>query len=126
MAASSGETNLGVSPNVGGLLCYVPCCIGFIFSIVAVVVEKQSKFLRFHALQSLLLHAVLLVLSVALTILGFILAMTHLGCIGLVLTLFRVVLGLAFLGLFVFLMIKANGGEETELPIIGPMAKSWA
>ena len=34
MASSSpGQTNLGVSPNVGGLLCYVPCCIGLIFSI---------------------------------------------------------------------------------------------
>ena len=33
-----GQTNLGVAPNVGGLLCYVPCCIGFIFSAVAAIV----------------------------------------------------------------------------------------
>ena len=50
---TTGSTNLGVAPNVGGLLCYAPCCIGLIFSIVAVIVEKQSRFLRFHAFQSL-------------------------------------------------------------------------
>ena len=54
---STGQTNLGVAPNVGGLLCYVPCCIGLIFSVVAAIVEKQSRFLRFHAFQSLLFHA---------------------------------------------------------------------
>ena len=31
---SENQTQLGVAPNVGGLLCNVPCCIGFIFSIV--------------------------------------------------------------------------------------------
>jgi uncharacterized membrane protein len=126
MAASSGETNLGVSPKIGGLLCYVPCCVGLIFSIVAVIMEKQSKFLRFHAFQSLLLQAALIALSVFVTILGTVLAMTHLSCVGLVLNLFWFVIGLGFLGLCVFLMIKANGGEETELPIIGRMAKGWA
>ena len=59
-----GQTNLGVAPNVGGLLCYVPCCIGFIFSIVVAIVEKQSRFVRFHAFQSLLLHAAVLVIGI--------------------------------------------------------------
>jgi uncharacterized membrane protein len=126
MAESSEQTALGVSSNVGGLICYVPCCVGLIFSIVAVIMEKQSKFLRFHAFQSLLLHAVIIVFSVALTIVGIVLSMAHLGCVGLVLTLFRVVFGLGFLGLCVFLMIKAHGGEETSLPVIGSLAKSWA
>jgi uncharacterized membrane protein len=25
----------------------------------------------------------------------------------------------------ILLMIKANGGEEFELPVIGPMARQW-
>src|SRR4029079_14859807 len=64
----AGPTNLGVAPNVGGLLCYLPCCIGFIFSIVVAIVEKQSRFLRFHAFQSLLFNVVWIVLSFALQI----------------------------------------------------------
>jgi uncharacterized membrane protein len=124
MASSTpGQTNLGVSPNVGGLLCYVPCCIGLIFSAVAAIVEKQSKFLRFHAFQSLLFHAALVVLWVAMTILGFILGAIHLGLLMLPI---HIILGLGVLVAHIFLMVKANGGEELELPVIGEMAKKWA
>ena len=34
-------------------------------------------------------------------------------------------LGLACLGVLVFMMIKANGNEEYELPVIGKMARQW-
>jgi len=121
-----GQTNLGVSPNVGGLLCYVPCCIGLIFSVVAAIVEKQSKFVRFHAFQSLLFHAAAVVISLGVTILQILLAVVHLGVLGLLLTLLRLLVGVGFLGIAIFLMVKANGGEEFELPVIGEMAKKWA
>jgi uncharacterized membrane protein len=120
-----GQTNLGVAPNVGGLLCYVPCCIGLIFSIVAVIVEKQSRFVRFHALQSLLLHAVLIVVLIAFSIVSFALVMVHLWFVGLLLWPVRAVIGLGYLAAVVYLMIQANNGQETELPIIGPMARGW-
>jgi uncharacterized membrane protein len=127
MASSTpGPTNLGVAPNVGGLLCYVPCCIGFIFSVVAAIVEKQSRFVRFHAFQSLLLHGAVFVLAVALQVAQVVLAIIHLGAIGLLLSLVGLVVGVGFLGLSIFLMIKANGNEELELPVIGPMARKWA
>ena len=45
--------------------------------------------------------------------------------VGLLLSLVGMVVGLAFLGLTIFLMIKANAGEEFELPVIGPMARQW-
>ena len=44
---------------------------------------------------------------------------------GLLLSLVGMVVGVAFLGMAVFMMIKANGGEEFELPVIGPMARQW-
>jgi uncharacterized membrane protein len=121
-----GQTNLGVAPNVGGLLCYVPCCIGFIFSVVVAVVEKQSRFVRFHAFQSLLLNGVAFVVFLGLQVLQVVLTVIHLGVIGIVLWLLGIVVGLGFLGASIFLMIKANGNEEIELPVIGPMARKWA
>jgi uncharacterized membrane protein len=124
--ASGGQTNLGVAPNVGGLLCYVPCCIGFLFSIVVAVVEKQSRFVRFHAFQSLLLHAALFVLGIGLQVVAFAAAFMHLGFVNLLLIPIQMLLGVAGLGIAIFLMIKANGGEEFELPMIGDMAKKWA
>jgi uncharacterized membrane protein len=120
----SGSTNLGVAPNVGGLLCYAPCCIGLIFSIVVVIVEKQSRFLRFHAFQGLLLHAALIVLAIAvqilLTLVGFVSA--GLAFIGSMLWL---VVALGILGLEILLMVKAYNNEEYELPTLGQMARKY-
>lgn len=121
-----GQTNLGVAPNVGGLLCYVPCCIGFIFSVVVAIVEKQSRFVRFHAFQSLLLHGAAFVCGIALQVLQIVLAIVHLGAVGLLLSLVGLVLGVGLLGVSIFLMIKANANEEVELPVIGAMARKWA
>ena len=121
----SGQTNLGMAPNVAGLLCYVPCCIGLVFSVVAVIVEKKSRFVRFHAFQSLLLHAIAFVLGIGLNVMQIALATIDLGAVGLLLSLVGMVVGVAFLVMAVFMMIKANGGEEFELPVIGPMARQW-
>jgi uncharacterized membrane protein len=123
--APGGQTNLGVAPNVGGLLCYVPCCIGLIISVVAVIVEKQSRFVRFHAFQSLLLHGAAIALFVALTVLQAILGIAGLGAVGMLLGMLGMLVGVALLALTVFLMIKANGGEEYELPTLGQMARKW-
>ena len=120
-----GQTSLGMAPNVAGLLCYVPCCIGLIFSIVVAIAEKKSRSVRFHAFQSLLLHAVAIVLGFGLNVMQIALATIDLGAVGLLLSLVGMVVGVAFLGLAIFMMIKANGGEEFELPVIGPMAKGW-
>ena len=119
------KTNLGLEPNVAGLLCYVPCCIGLVFSVVAAIVEKQSRFVRFHAFQSLLVHAVAIVLGIGLNVFQVALGMAGLGAVGLLLSLVAMVVGVAFLGLTVFLMIKANAGEELELPVVGPLARQW-
>jgi uncharacterized membrane protein len=119
------KTNLGLEPNVAGLLCYVPCCVGLVFSAVAAIVEKQSRFVRFHAFQSLLVHAVAIVLGVGLNVLQVALGLVGLGAVGLLLSLVGMVVGVAFLALTILMMIKANAGEEFELPVVGPMARQW-
>jgi uncharacterized membrane protein len=120
------QTNLGMAPNIAALLCWVPCCIGTIFSVVVAIVEKQSKFVRFHAFQSLLFHAAVIVIYIALSVLSMALAVVHLGIVGFLIWLIEILVGVAYLGLTIFLMIKANSGEEYELPTIGRMARNWA
>ncbi len=121
-----GQTNVGVAPNVGGLLCYVPCCIGFIFSIVVAIVEKQSRFVRFHAFQSLLLTGAAFVVGLGIQILQVAVVFMDIGILGFLVWLVGLLVGLGFLGLSIFMMIKANGNEEIELPVIGPLARKWA
>lgn len=123
---SGGSPSLGMAPNVTAMLCYLPlCCAGLVLSIVAAVAEKQNRFVRFHAFQSLLVHGVLVIVIVALQIFSI-----ALGLISSLLSLLFIVVfglfGLAILAAMVFLMIKANGNEEYMLPVIGEMAKKWA
>jgi uncharacterized membrane protein len=117
---------LGLEPKIAGLLCYVPCCIGLVFSVVAAIVEKQSRFVRFHAFQSLLMHGVFVVFWVAIMVVQAALAMVGLGVVSLLIHLVSWVLGFALIALDIFMMIKANASEETELPVVGPMARKWA
>jgi uncharacterized membrane protein len=130
MATSTPEpggakTNLGLEPKIAGLLCYVPCCVGLVFSVVAAIVEKQSRFVRFHAFQSLLLHGAFIVVWVAIWVVHAALAMVGLGAVSLLIQLVSWVIGLALLALVILMMIKANAGEEFELPVIGPLARQW-
>ena len=54
------------------------------------------------------------------------LVVMHLGIVGTLLWFVEMLLGVGLLGLAIFLMIKANGNEQYELPVIGEMAKKWA
>jgi len=113
-----------VPPNVGGLLCYAPCCIGLIFSIVAVIVEKQSRFVRFHAFQSLFFHGAAIVLGIGFQILTLIIGMVS-GVLSMIFSMLVLVLSLGLLVAQILLMVKAYNGEEWELPTIGPMARKY-
>jgi uncharacterized membrane protein len=72
-------------------------------------------------------HAAAIVLGLGVNLAQIGLGLAGLGGfgLGLLLSLVGMVVGVAFLGLTIFLMIKANSGEETELPVVGPMARQW-
>jgi uncharacterized membrane protein len=118
---SKEDTTIGIEPNLGGVLCYVPCCIGLIVSIVVAVVEKKSYFVRFHAFQSLVFHGAALVLSIGLWIFSFVLGFVPV--VGWIISL--ALYGLFFLAMLggtIFLMMKANAHEEYKLPRLGDLA----
>ena len=119
-----GGTSLGVAPNVGGALSYAPCCVGLLFSVAVVAMEKHSRFLRFHAFQSLLIYAAAFAVVLVLTVLGMILGSIA-GVLGFLVNMVMGIFGLAMLALEVLLMMKAYGGEEIELPVVGEMARKW-
>ena len=120
----TGSTSLGVAPNVAGLLCYAPCCIGLIFSIVAVIVEKQNRFLRFHAFQALLFHGALFVVVVAVQILLVLVGFVSAG-LALIGHMLWLLVALGILGVEILLMVKAYNNEEYELPTLGQMARKY-
>lgn len=102
-----GKTSLGIDANIAGLLCYLG---GFITGILFYVLEKQNRFVRFHAMQSIVAFGGLLVLQIAVGFLPF---------LGFILPL----ISLASFILWVLLMIKAYQGEMFKLPVLGDLAE---
>jgi uncharacterized membrane protein len=111
-----GTTATGLTQNVAGALAYL---LGPITGILFLVVEKENRFVRFHAMQSTMLCIAWIILSVGLS---FLTAIPVLGWIVGILSSF--VLGLGGFILWLVLMWKAFQGEEWELPIVGPFARA--
>jgi uncharacterized membrane protein len=55
------KTSNGLEENVAGLLCYV---LGWITGLVFILIEKENKFVRFHAMQSIVVFGGLTVISI--------------------------------------------------------------
>ncbi len=102
------KTALGIDENIEGLLCYV---LGFVTGIIFLVLEKENKFIRFHAMQSL---ATFLSIFIIVTIIGWIPIIGWL--ISILITPFSLIL-------WILLMYKAYKGEKFKLPIVGDFAE---
>jgi uncharacterized membrane protein len=124
---TSGRSVFGLDARVAAMLTYTPFCVfcfGAIFSLLVVAMEKHNRSVRFHALQSLLLHAGLVAVSIVMWVLRFILGAIAdvLGFLGLMIH------GMILLGVFailVLLMVKTYAGEEIEMPFFGELARKW-
>jgi uncharacterized membrane protein len=125
---SGGKTALGLDTNVGALLCYLPVClISVIYSIIVLVTDKDNRFMRFHAFQSLLLSALYIVLIIGLQIVSAVLVgVTNSGALAGLMGLVMLVLVVAFLGAMVYGMIKGYQGQQFKFPVVGDMAEKWA
>ena len=58
-----GKTSSGMQANVAGLLCYL---LGVITGIIFILIEKENKFVRFHAMQSIIVFGGLFVINMIL------------------------------------------------------------
>lgn len=125
---SGGKTALGLDTNVGALLCYLPvCAISLIYSIIVLVTEKDNRFMRFHALQSLLLSAVATIVIIAVALVGGVLvAATGSSVLGGLVTLVYFAVIIAFVAAMIFGCIKGYQGQKIKFPVVGDMAEKWA
>lgn len=125
---SGGKTALGLDTNVGALLCYLPVClISLVYSIIVLVTEKDNRFMRFHAFQSLIISAIYLVVMIALQVVGAGIAIAANSAIlsGLF-GLLSLVVVVAFIAAMIFGCIKGYQGQKFKFPVVGDMAEKWA
>ncbi len=130
MQNPAGKSALGLDANVAAGLCYLPICgISLIMSIIILVTDKTNKLARFHAFQSLLLLAAVLVIEIPAYFLMVILLVMNSTITSLLGGLFGLVLGIFGLAVFVFLiisLIKAFQGQIYKIPVIGNFADNWS
>ena len=109
-ASSINQKPYDLEPNVESVLSYlIPPFTG----IAVFVMEKNNKFVRFHAMQSILFGVAAFILSAIANAL----VVVFIGII--IVPLLSLALFLAWL----FVMWKAYQNEEYMLPIIGQIAK---
>ena len=130
----AGKSSTGLDDNIAALLTYI---FGWVSGLIFFLIEKDSKLVRFHAMQSILFGIVWSVLMVVLVFIGMI--FTFIGAaataaagdaagtlFGLIISLVWLLVWLVPLALFVGLIltaVKAYQGQMFKLPIIGNMAE---
>lgn len=93
---------------------------GWVTGLLFFLLKKENRFVRFHAMQSIIASVVLFVLYIVVTILA------ALPLIGLIACFLWPLLWLATLALWIILMIQGFQGKYFKLPIIGDYAERYA
>jgi len=131
----TGKSALGLDGNLAAALGYP---IGII-AIICLIMEKENRFVRFHALQSILLHVAFIVLMIAVWVLTIVLVIAGVaasaasssaggavgGIMSLLFSLIWLVVVVAYIGGLIFAAVKSYQGNMFKLPIIGNMAEKW-
>jgi uncharacterized membrane protein len=94
-----GKSSTGLEENVAGFFCYL---LWFVTGIIFLAVERESRFVKFHAKQSTVTFLIVFVILVIIEWIPVI----------------RTVAWVLSLLLWVFLMIKALKGERYSVPIV--------
>jgi uncharacterized membrane protein len=105
IAQQLGPTSIGLDANIAAALCYF-WLIGLIFFFV----EKKNRFVRFHALQSMLFGIGLFIVAIVLDYLPYVYFVGSL-------------VHLAWLIGAIYAAVQAYNGKMFKLPIVGDMAE---
>ncbi|WP_273851310.1 DUF4870 domain-containing protein [Guptibacillus spartinae] len=109
MTPTPRKTSSGLEENVAGLLTYV---LGFVTGIIFLLIEKENKFVRFHAMQSIVVFGAFFIASLVLNVIPVI------GTIVSVL-----ILPPLSLIVWIVLMVKAYQGNRYKLPVAGDFSE---
>jgi uncharacterized membrane protein len=118
-AAASGTpgSTMNMQQNTAAGLSYL---FGWITGLIFFLMEKQNRFVRFHAMQSILFFGGLTVLEIALNV------VSSFAYIPLFFTCVYGLIGLVgFVG-WIVLMVNGFQGKYFKLPVIGDYAEKYA
>ncbi|MDR6227509.1 DUF4870 domain-containing protein [Desmospora profundinema] len=103
------ESSTGLDPKVAALLCYV---LGWVTGLIFLLMEKENRFVKFHAWQSIITFGGLTVLS---------LVANFIPILGQIISFLLFPISLV---LWIVLMVKAYQEEWYKLPVAGDIAEN--
>ena len=114
-----GPTSMGMQPNIEAGLSYV---LGWVTGLIFFLMEKQNRFVRFHAMQSILFFGGLTVIRIILSFISFF----DIPFLGLLVGLVSIAVGIIGLVGYIILLINGFQGKYYKLPIVGDYAEKYA
>ena len=100
----------GLDENIAGAISYL---LAFLSGIIVLVMEKENKFVRFHALQSTIWFLIVSVLSWMVGLL------TGIPILGLLFVFVQWALGIVIFISWLGLMVMAFQNKTFKIPVIG-------
>ena len=124
------KSSTGLDDNIAALLSYI---FGWVSGLIFFVMEKDSRLVRFHAMQSILLNAAALVVGIVLWIAWAVVAIVGAMMSESLGALFGFLFGLLifvfYIGIFIAVilcLIKAYQRQYFKLPVIGNFAEKFS
>jgi len=125
--ATTERSSTGLDANIAAALSYL---FGLISGVIFFAMETESRFVKFHAMQSMLASVAAMILWIAFMVVWTVLVrIPFLGVIAAIVGFLGwAVLALGLLAVWLFCMFKAFQGERFKLPFIGEVAEKqvWA
>src|SRR5688572_29283628 len=121
------KSSTGLDENIAAALAVF---FGWLGGLIFFLIEKESRFVKFYAMQSILLNVLVFVLFIAVWIVTVVLVMIGSfagdiagGLMGIIGMLIWVVFGVGVVIAVVMCIVKAVQKQYFKLPIIGNMAE---
>lgn len=120
--STTERSSTGLDANIAAALSYF---FGLLSGAIFFAIETDSRFVKFHAMQSMLVSVAAIVIYIVYMVVFMVLwRLPFIGWIaGIFGTLGWALLALGLLGLWLFCMFKAFQGERFKLPYIGEVAE---
>jgi len=115
--SEEGKSSTGLDSNIAGLLSYV---LGWITGLIFFLLEEKDGYVRYHAMQSIIIFGAVTVVEVAL---GFFRLIPYIDVLFMVL---QALVGILAFVLWVVLMVKAYQGVRYKLPWAGELAERYS
>ena len=125
--STSERSSTGLDANIAAALSYF---FGLLSGALFFAMENESRFVKFHAMQSMLASVAAMILWIAFMVVWTVLVrIPFLGVIAAIVGFLGwAVLALGLLAVWLFCMFKAFQGDRFKLPFIGEVAEKqvWA